>query len=381
MVLVMNEQKAKKLFESYDDVIAFSWNGAKGPSKEVADELSEKNVVVSYQNPGFLPSEDTIKAIINGDISLKKVIKQTKKAFMSFNKSTDESSATAIAVYIIMSLYSSNKYPVLVFVEPEESDEYDHKVNKIMKRFISEIFAEFGPIVIGGSYKNNDDKKLMGKLTKKIKKSVFKVKKRGKIRKNIHNLMDDYKFLRINKDGVALMRRIKTIYNIEVNNAGINNIGIKNLKSKKRETLATNLKNILSGENLYDIGHMNPSNKKDEKRLAKAIKSTDKAHLSAYKELCNSLKGIQGYDIKMPKIRFGYKKNKKKKLKKFVEFFGKNKNAPLLALTYAHLTCVRLGVEVGRGEYKKLMKASLSGINKEFVDILIAAITNRADAV
>lgn len=389
MVTIMTEKQAKNLFVAYPDVVAMSWDGNTRPSADLINE----GVELSYMNADFLPDRSEINDVINGTISLKSVIKKVKKSIFNYTKVEADSAATAISFAIILRMYESAKRPVLVFVKPEAHDKVDEEVNKIMSRIISEVFAEIDMVVVGGNHKDKKGKALSKKyfkmLTKATKGKVSKhtindsgkeVVKRSKkackkVTKKVRDVIGDSKYLTIGKKGIALVKRLETVFAIEIRNAGITQFKVTDLRNKKREALAVTLMRTLTSDNLNDIGKMNPVDKKDEKMLGKSIAKIDKNHTKQYNTLRKALKETFGENV-LPKIKFGYKKNKSKDKEKFVKFFTKSKNAPYLALTYAHLAAIHLDVTPGKSDYKKLINGVLAGsdIAKEDIDMILKGI-------
>lgn len=383
MVAIMNENQAKNLFVSCPDVVAFTWDGTKRPSKDLIDY----GVELTYADAGFLPSSDVINGIINGDITLKSVIKNIKKSIFNYKNMTNDDMSIAISFSIILRMYESTKRPILVFVEPEAHDKIETETNKIMRKIITSVFAELDMLVINGDYSSKKNRKLALKYKKKLYKALdkdvvkrvsdgsssgFKVKKKAakKVAKNVRELENSCKYLTITRKGIALNTRLNTVFSIEIKNAGIAQFDLSVIRAKKREALVWNLLRVLTGANLLDVNKMDVSDSKSQKKLAKSISAIDKAHARTYQDLREIMDGL---GVELPKAEVTRKRNKKRD-KKFYKFFNKRKNLTYLVLAYSHLSAIHFGVDPTKGEYKKLINDVLSGFDRDFVDSYLKAV-------
>lgn len=366
MVFVVNEQAASRIFENYKNVAAFTL----GKGKSYTD--AEAKIQVSYKKLSFIPSDDTINAVINGDIKAKKVINSACKAIREI-KMDDEGSAVALSMIQLVSMLQEKpmaseamskkeqkKYMkkfgpnVLVFVLDGENPERD----KFLTKYIAALFEEYGYEVI-----------TKGKLIKKIFKG-----KRRKIYDRIRNLSENKGF-KLSNDGRILYRVSRMYYNTELLQVSMSEIAaVGKMSDKTAGHLAQYLISQFSTLNILDVVKL-PVNQK--KKLAKMFKKKDRVTFDAYEELQAILATME---IEIPDVKFGANKKKQtpkmknKKIKKFINFFTKKKNRDLLRLVYAHIVCAQMDVAVGSSDYNKTVSDILSDTyGSDFSKAFVAA--------
>lgn len=350
MVFILNEQKATQIFEKYRNVAAFTLSkGLKG--------ISNNDIEVSYEKLTFLPDEDTINAIKAGDKKLKKVIKDAVKAL---HRPSMDDAAVGLGMTQLVNIITSNRKhkrgpAVLVFVYDDE----DLARNKIMIKYLTALFAEFG----------------LGVVTKgKIVKKLFK--KRKKSKDNVIKFIRNQKGMTMNKKGVELKKLNTLFYELELRQSALSNMtDVRDMSKDTQALCVKSLVKVYSAENLQNVG-----NKKVAKRLAKK----DKTAVRAYKDLREILSTLDA-GKKLPKVAYGQKKKKGKAVgrkldaKKFVKFFGKKKNRSYLLLVYAHTLAVLLGLDIGSKDYNSYMKKVCSIFdNEDFGKEFVSAATNYA---
>lgn len=354
MVFVVNEQSASKIFESYKNVAAFTLGKGKSYTN------AEAKIQVSYKKLSFLPSDDTINAVLSGDIKAKKVIASACKAVQKI-KMDDEGSAISLSMIQLISMLQQKpiaseamskkeqkKYMkkfgpnVLVFVLDGENPDRD----KFLTKYIAALFNLYGYDVV-----------TKGKVIKKIFKG-----KRRKIYSRIRT-MSDSKGFRLSNEGRVLYRLGQMYYKTELLQISLSEVTAVGKISEKMTThLAEHLINQMSTLNILDAVKLPVGQKK---KLAKMFKKKDRAVFEAYDELCKILATM---DIKIPAAKFGANKKeqtpkmKGKKVKKFVKFYGKKNNRDLLRLVYAHIVCSLMDVAVGSSDYNKSVSDILSEV-------------------
>lgn len=339
MVFIVNEKSAIKIFAKYRNVAAFTLGKSKG--------ISENGLEVSYAKLNFLPDEDDINGIINGDINPKKVIRKAVKALWTPNADNQNICVSMAQLINIVAPDKSNRPKkggpnILVFVTDDaEDDKNIKKKNKFMVRYLSALFHEFGiePVT---------DEDVVKKLFKKKKKKVVE---------KVAKYMQKHKEVRISNEGHMLKKTLFTFFSIELHQSGLSRVDLDEVNKNTMRVLVKNLKNVYTNDNLQVICNMGMKSKEEGKMCKKLAKKNKKA-VAAYKSLAEILASM---DVKMPKVKHGYEKKKKKNgkpkmnVKKFEKFFMKRKNLPLLAMVFAHTACMTLGAEIGSSEYNKYM--------------------------
>lgn len=349
MVFILKEADAVRIFEKYRNAAAFTLSkGLKG--------VSNNDIEVSYEKLSFLPDEDTINAIKAGDKKLKKVIKTAVKALHRPSLSTDDA-AVGLGMTQLVNIITSNRKhkrgpAVLVFVYDEE----DPARNKIMIKYLTALFAEFGLSTI-----------TKGKVVKKI------FKKRRKAKDNVIRYVKDNKGMALNRKGVNLKKLNTIFYEMELRQTALSSL--TDVRDLGKDTMNNCVKTLIK---VYTAENLQYANKKTAKRLAKK----DKTAVKAYKDLREILRQLDA-KCKLPKVAYGQKKKKGKAVgrkmdsKKFAKFFTKKKNRSYLLLVYAHTLAVLLGLDIGGKDYNSYMKKVCSifdneDFGKEFVSAATA---------
>lgn len=329
MVFILNEEKAKKIFENYKNVAAFSLGASKG--------ISIDGIDVSYEHLTFLPDNDTVNGIINGDLKLKKVIKKAVKALKKPKLDDVENISIGLGMAQLITIITDNRKSkrgpaVLVFVTDEENAER----NKIMVKYLTALLEEFGIKPITSA-------KVVNKLFKKKgKKAVNKVLK----------FISEEKGCRLSGKGTELKRSLYIMYEMELRQSAMSGLDLSELDGNAAEMATKTMLKIYTGENLKSVS---------SKDMAKTLAKKDKAAVKSYNALRDILLSIDPA-FKLPKVKYGY--NKKKKVatkpkmdrKKFKKFFEKKKNRSFIMLVFGHTVATNLGLEIGSKEYNTHMK-------------------------
>lgn len=352
MVFILEERKARKIFEKYDNVAAFTCGKSKG--------ISEDELEISYSKPAFLPDEDEINGVLDGTVKSKKLIKEARKAL---HKPSIENREICISMAQIVNILSpegkrskkqekklrKNGPNIVVFVldDVDDGDKRAAARNKFLVKFLAGIFGEFGiePITDG-----------------KVVKKIFKGK-RKKVVTKVASFIQDNKKVRINDGGHILKKTLFTFYAIELRQSALRGLEIDDLSKDNMKTLLTTLINTYTNDNMKVAGL---AKKDDVKKICKMLKKKNKVAVEAYESFVEIMSQASP-DIKLPKVKAGYKKGKDKpkmNVDKFVNFFTKKKckNAGLLLMIYAHTAAVLMDAVPGTAEYTKIMSATIAGI-------------------
>lgn len=377
MIFILNEKQAGKIFNNYDDVAAFSLGKAKG--------YSDAKISLSYKKLGFLPDNDTVNAVCNGDMKASKVIKSAVKACKNPNVKGGNSIALGMTQLVSM-IKDANDIPVgmrkkeynkylkkhgpniLVFV----LDGADTTRSKFMAKYISALFNVYG-------YKPITDKKVVKKLFTKGKKKNRQRRINDRVRDFIANNRSEKSGIVMSKQGRRLYQITKLYYSNEFLQQGLAETAkIAKLGENGAKKLAKHLAVCFSGLNVKELDKISLKNTKPYKELRKKnIRTVD-----AYNELRDILAEMNPNAQKLPKAVFGCTKKSKKKgepkpkmnTKKFIKFFTKADNRPLLRLVFAHIACKMFHVEVGSSEYNSHITDSVvNSLSSEFIKKYIAA--------
>lgn len=355
MVFVLTESKARKIFRKYDNVAAF----AVGSSKS----FTEGELQISYSRLSFIPDEDEINAVVSGSVKAKKIIKDAKKAL---HKPGVDNHDLCISMAQIVNILSpegkkSKKYEkrlakkghnIVVFVMDDVAD--DDKVgkarNKFLCKYLKALFGEFGIEIV---------------TKKKVVKKLFKGK-RKKIIGKVADYIREHKNVRINDQGHVLKKTLFTFYAIELRQSAMRGLEIDDLSKENMKTLLTTLIDTYTNDNMK-VAQL-AGKKREIEEICKKLKKKNKAAVEAYKSFVEIM-GQANPDLKMPKVKFGYKKKKgkdkpKMDIDKFIEFFTKKKckNAGLLMMLYAHSAAVLMEAVPGTSEYTKIMTSTIGAI-------------------
>ena len=354
MVFILEESKARKIFENYKNVAAFTLGHSKG--------ISENNLEISYAQLPFLPDDDAINAVIAGDVKLKKLIKNAVKALHSPNA---ENQSICITMTQIINMISSDKRfaskksgPNIIVFVLDDGDK-DTARAKLLVRYITALFGEFGVTPVREN---------------KVVKKLFRGKKK-KIINRVADFIHDNKKVRVSGDGQALKNMLLIYFGIELKQSSLADLNSD--KDQKRSIELTKdqkkslIKTLIETYTNNNMRVANGLSKKQSKEICKTLKKKNRLAVEAYEQFAELAA------VDMPTVKSGYKgKNKPKmKVKKFAEFMFKNRNVPLLLGIYAHTTAVMLGSQVGSSGYNKLMAAAFekAGANPEFSKAFIAA--------
>lgn len=386
MIFILNEKQAGKIFNNYDDVAAFSLGKAKG--------YSDAKISLSYKKLGFLPDNDTMNAVLNGDMKASKVIKAAVKACKNPNVKGGNSIALGMTQLVGM-IKDANDIPagmrkkeynkylkkhgpnILVFVLDEE----DTARSKFMAKYLSALFDVYG-------YKPITNKKVVKKLFAKGKgkKKNRQRKINDRVRDFIANNKSEKAGIVMSKQGRRLYQITKLYYSNEFLQQSLAETAkVAKLGESGARKLAKHLATCFSGLNVKELDKISLKNEKPYKELRKKnIRA-----VNAYKELRDILAEMNPDAQKLPKVVFGCTKKSKKKgdpkpkmnIKKFIKFFTKSDNRPLLRLVFAHIACKMFGVEVGSSEYNRNISDSISGsLSSEFVKKYVATAKAHAKA-
>lgn len=374
MLCILKEKHAVDIFENYRNAAAFTLakNGAKGAT--IGD------VEITYEKLNFLPSEDTINAIRNGDKKLKKVIKNAVHALE--HPSMDNAEINLGMIQLITMLTSTRKAKrgpvVIVFIRDEE----DEKRNEILTKFLKGVLKEFGirPVT---------DSKLVHKLFAKRKKAPDRVAKYS-------NKKDSG--CRLSGHGAELKKLNQIFFEMELRQSAMAGLAVSDLGKSTADVCVKALAKIYTCENLKLV----------DKKTAKRLADKNKESVDAYQSLREILHSMDS-DMKLPKVEFGQKRkfeNKKDKkkykkllkkgskkkaqkflkknakpvgpklnVKKFKKFYLKRENRGILILIYAHTLAILLGLEPGQKDYNSHMKSVCTVFEDGFGKAFTAAAT------
>ena len=342
MFIICNEEKARKIFEAdYKNTVVF------GLGKTTKGYVFEDGSRINYERVNFLPDEDTINGIIAGDIKLKKALKDVKKAIKKPSTKTDQTIGLAVAQLMSVVGGGSKKPIVVVFVTDPEGTNDDR--TKVVVKFLKKVLKCFK----------------IKPLTKgKAIKEIFKKPK--KVVKRILEYIGDHKKVALHVDGSNVRKNLIAYYEVELRFAGLAGRTIDDVDKKTAKTWAKTMYNIVSGENLLGLG-------KDDMKVGKAILKKDKKIVDAWADFRDIIKSSAIKTGKLPKIKFGQKKDEdgkpiggkcsKKKLKALAK---KDSTRWVLPVFFAHvLMTISLGYKAGTKEYNKGIKSILEGYDKE----------------
>lgn len=388
MVIITNEKRARNIFKNYENVAAFTLGESAG--------ISDNGLEISYEKLSFLPDDDTINAIINGDMKAKKVI---RKAVKGLYHPVDDEDGVCIPMAQLVNIISPEKGinsnrkggpNIIVFVTDDESDGAAKKREKFLVRYLTALFMQFGiePVtdkdVIKELFSANGGKKKGKKKAKKMKPK----KLRRKIVKRVVRFIDANKSVRLSRNGHILKKSLFAFFSLELHYSGLSRVNLDDVSKKSRKNLAQCLVNIYTNDNLKSICNIGMKHGV-EKKMCKKLRKKNRAAVDAYNVMAEIMNNTDPA-IELPKVKNGYKSKKGKKAKpkmntkKFMEFFEKGKNLPILAAVYAHTTCTSMGVDIGSSEYNKYMSAVTSrvaeGYGKSYSAAAKAYAKNKAAA-
>lgn len=341
MFIICNEEKAAKIFEAdYKNTVVF------GIGKTTKGYQFEDGSRINYERANFLPDEDTINGIISGDIKMKKALKSVKKAIRKSSSDTDHTVGLAVAQ--LMSVVTSDKKPIVVVFITDPEGTNDERT-KVVVKFIKKVLKCFK----------------VKPLTKgKAIKEIFKKPK--KVAKRILQYIGDHKKVALNVDGCNVRKNLIAYYEIELRFAGLSGRTAADVDKKTAKTWAKTLYNISSCENLIGLD-------KDDMKVGKSIFKKNRKVVDAWKDFRAIVKAADVKTGKIPKIKFGQKKDddgrssggktSKKKIKALAK---KESTRWLLPAFFAHvLMTITLGYKPGTKEYDKGIRSVLEGYNKD----------------
>lgn len=366
MIIIAKEERLANVFE-YKNVAVFSTTTAKKGC-----ELAERTIGYK-QLVGFLPSNDDIGAVIRGEKKLKTLVKAAIKKL--HNPKAEGAAHVGMTMAMLITAATSDRRnkngpPVLVFVLDDE----DEARNKVITKFLTALFKEFGiePVTKGKHIK--DIFKVSKKELKKVNKGRRKkdrLKKKGLVKGKIVRFESNKKNKCVlSNKGVELKKTLLRYYDIELRQMAANDLEVTDINSATVQSWSKSLVRIYTIENLRDVSG---------KKTAKLLFKKDKLAAKYYGELRDILLSMDK-DNKMPKVKFGQKKKKGKAVgpkfntKKFIKFFTKYRNRGYLLLVFGHTTLRLLGNEIGSKDYNQQMKAICNNVGQDgFAKLFIAA--------
>ena len=370
MVIITTEKKARKIFERYRKVAAFTFGDKKG--------ISDNGLEISYAGLSFLPGEDEINAVANGDVKAKTII---RKAVRALHRPADpDNKDICVSFGQLMNIVAPEKREskaqnIIVFVLDDAEDA--RAKNKFLSKFICETFGEFGVKVICDKKDVKRAIKLFkGKIPAKARKEKKQRARYAEYVDAVNEFLKKNPEYRISKEGHRLKKVLMTYYSLELTQSSVSHTGIYNVSRKNRELMASELANVFSNDNLKSICVLGIKNK-EEKKLCKSLVKKNKRAVDAYNDLRDIIMLAQP-DAEIPKAKNAYKKKrrgKKKgtseprmKIKKFIKFMSKNRdfNVGFLGMVYTHITLMTLGVNIGSREYNKYLSVPAGVIGEEF---------------
>lgn len=364
MVIIAKENQVANVFANYKNAGAFTTTPAKKGCT-----IAEKTI--SYENLTFLPSNDDINAIKEDKKKLKKLVKAAVKAL--HNPKADNATTIGLDMSMLITAATSDRRnkngpPVIVFILDDE----DEIRNKVIKKFLTALFAEFGIKPVG-----KKDVKGIFKVTKKELKKANKgrrkkdrLKAKGLVKsKVIHFESDRKNHCILSKDGVELKRALLSYYDTELRQMAASKLGASDLTGSTAQSWAKSLVRTFTGENIKNMS----------KKWAKLLAKKDRRVTMYYKELRDILLTMDK-NMELPKVKFGQKKKKGKavgakfKTKKFIKFFTKYRNRGFLMLVYGHCMLRLIGAEIGSKEYNQQMKVVCNSVGQDgFAKLYVTA--------
>lgn len=374
MIIVTNATKAKAIFAKYSKNI-----GAFSAGKIKAIDDSELQLGLTHLN--ILPDDDTINAVLNGDMKAKKVIKSAQKALRIPDM---EHKNLCIEMAQLVNMVSSDRKLtksetknikkhgpniIVIVLDDDNGDKVIAAKNKFLTKYLKEVFSVFGIQIV-----------TEGKVLKKLFGGKGKKGKTKKVVSRVAEFIRANDSVRISGKGMKTKKRLFNFYAVELRQAAISALIARDDFDIRKDEYAAMIKTLVD---TYTNNNMNYvcgdlDSKKDQKKMAKAMRAKNKIAVEAYESFTEILNAAMGADMDLPKVKFGYdKKGKapKMKIKKFVKFFDKKKNHDFLIMLYAHTTAVLCEVPVGSKEYNKIMTNTIGQLSYEdsFSKAFIAA--------
>lgn len=366
MIIIGTEENLANAF-AYKNIAVFTTTTAKKGC-----ELAER-VLTYKQLSDFLPSNDDIGAVIRGEKKLKALTKAAIKKL--HNPKAEGAANVGMTMAMLITAATSDRRnkngpPVLAFVLDDE----DEARNKVIVKFLTALFKEFGitPVTKKKHFKGifKVTKKELKKANKNRKKKD-KLKKKGLVKaKLIRFESDKDNKCTLSNKGVELKKSLLRYYDIELRQMAANELEVTDINSTTVQSWAKSLVRIYTGENLRDIS---------KKKVAKLLAKKDKRAVKYYKELREILLSMDKNN-KMPAVKFGQKRKKGKasgpkfKTKKFIKFFTKYRNRGYLLLVFGHTTLRMLDREIGSKDYNQQMKVICNNVGQDgFAKLFIAA--------
>lgn len=384
MIFAVTESKAKKIFNKYptSSIAAFSLD----PTMKKC--VTDKEIEINYQPCAFMPDADTINAVAEGHMKAKKVIKKAVNSLKdpTVNPKKKSMNKVAFGMGIVLNMiqdnadipqsktkkqmkrWEKNHAPnIVAFILPEIDETMDKKAakrrNKFLVDYLQALFNYFDLYVL-------NEKKDIKKITKKL----FN----GKPKKNAVTVR---RFIEAQDSGMLLTDKasdrfqvIKLFYSCEYLQLSLDNQrDLIKMDRSNAEKLARHLLSCFTSHNIMYMADVT-SDKHMRKDIGPNLSKKNRLTVKYYNEL-NEIMQTLGDEFKMPKAVFGntkkslkkyYKSGKAKDLvtkmntKKFMKYFGKSDNRPMMRLIYCHIVSRLLGLELGTNEYNRNMLDSIS---------------------
>jgi hypothetical protein len=372
MVFVLKEKAARKVFDKYENVAAFTLGKSKG--------INDEELEITYSKLPFTPDEDTLNGIVDGTVKAKKVIKDAVKALHKPSTDSETYNVCITMAQLVNILYPEGKKNqtkkakkrgpnIIVFVldDNDENDKATKVKAKFLTKYVAALFAEFGIEVITDT---------------KVVKKVFTGKKK-KVVQRVSTFVANNKRVRINDKGHQLKKTLITFYAIELRQSALKGIEADDLSRNSIKTLLKTLIDTYTNDNMRVTAG---TSKKEMKRTCKQLKKKNKAAVEAYEEF-TEIMAVVNPDLKLPKVKNGYKgKKPKMNVNKFVNWFTKkgkkSGRIAVLLMIYAHTAAVLVGAEPGTSEYTKTMTNVVKsiGLDADFSKAFINAAKGQAKA-
>jgi hypothetical protein len=256
---------------------------------------------------------------------------------------------------------------IIVFVlDDDDSDKAAKTKAKFLVKYVAALFAEFGIEVITDT---------------KVVKKVF-VGKKKKVVQRVAAFVANNKQVRISDKGHQLKKTLITFYAIELRQSALKGIEADDLSRNSIKTLLKTLVDTYTNDNMRVTAGLS---KKEMKKTCKQLKKKNKAAVAAYDEFVDIM-AVVNPELKLPKVKNGYKKGDKPKMNvnKFVGFFTKkgkrSGRIAILLMIYAHTAAVLVGAEPGTSEYTKTMTNVVKsiGMDSDFSKAFISAAKGQA---
>lgn len=357
-----------------------------------------------YDMNPILPGKSSVDAIINHDVSLKKMLKIMKETVLNPDMDAP-SNQFIVQLIVLVRMWSKYEKVNFFLLDDDAGDEYLAKYNDIISKYVMEMIKLFGIKSFVNFTRDASGKER--KVAKKLMKKVFpnkenlddlKKKKRKKVLANSDDGIDNYMTnnkVTMDTDGLTLMGRLETLVDIEmkytkyindiemmVADRGIENVRF-NLSDRKRAKLIDSIYMMVRGRSCDKLVK---GGKNKKERIRYGFCASDKGRtLNRYYNEFVAAMGEMG--VEMPKVKWKYGdikaeyegdkkkiKKSKKAAEKFLKFFVNKKNKikkendVYLMLLCWYLTCRAYGYDIKKKDCMRQMKLIVATMKSKIDD-------------